>query len=62
MRWGLLSEKKSKTSGSKIHVLLKDRVATFDAPHPSSDTDKGAVKSVRKFLLRTGVVYETDEI
>jgi hypothetical protein len=30
-------------------------VATFHRPHPSPNTDKGAVKSVRGFLKTIGV-------
>jgi len=40
--------------GSRIRVLLNDVVAIFHRPHPSPSTDKGAVKSVRKFLTEAG--------
>jgi hypothetical protein len=42
-------------SGSRIHVTLNGIDAGFHRPHPSPDTDKGAVKSVRHFLIDAGV-------
>ena len=42
-------------SGSRVHFLLNGRKATFHRPHPSPDTDKGAVKAMRRFLLSAGV-------
>jgi hypothetical protein len=36
--------------GSRVRVLLKGNAAVFHRPHPSPDTDKGAVKAVRQFL------------
>ncbi|WP_222862661.1 type II toxin-antitoxin system HicA family toxin [Aeromonas sobria] len=41
--------------GSRVSVTLRDTVRVFHRPHPSPDTDKGAVKSVRKFLENVGV-------
>ena len=41
--------------GSRVAVILNGKVAIFHRPHPSPDTDKGAVKSVRKFLENVGV-------
>lgn len=43
-------------AGSRIGVLLNDRVAIFHRPHPEKETDKGAVKSVRIFLLAANIV------
>jgi hypothetical protein len=45
----------SERAGSRVAVLLNDRVAIFHRPHPEKETDKGAVKSVRKFLTNAGV-------
>lgn len=45
----------SEGSGSRIRVVLNKVKAGFHRPHPQPHTDKGAVKSVRKFLLRAGV-------
>jgi hypothetical protein len=36
--------------GSRIRVALNGIRANFHRPHPSPDTDKGALKSVRRFL------------
>ena len=41
--------------GSRRRVFLNGRKAVFDGPHPESDTDKWAVKSLRRFLLEAGV-------
>lgn len=41
--------------GSRIRIALKGRRAVFHRPHPHKETDKGAVKSVRRFLENIGV-------
>ena len=41
--------------GSRICVFLFGEVKVFHRPHPSPDTDKGAVASIRKWLLEHGV-------
>ncbi len=40
----------SEGSGSRVRVLLNGQRAVFHRPHPESVTDKGAIKSVRRFL------------
>lgn len=45
----------SEREGSRIAVALFDEVRVFHRPHPSPDTDKGAVASVRKWLEQHGV-------
>ncbi|MBE5846583.1 MAG: type II toxin-antitoxin system HicA family toxin [Lachnospiraceae bacterium] len=40
----------SEGNGSRVRVILNGQRAVFHRPHPESVTDKGAVKSVRKFL------------
>ena len=45
----------SEGSGSRVHIILNEKLATFHRPHPSPDTDKGAIKSVRIFLINAGV-------
>jgi hypothetical protein len=40
----------SEGSGSRVRVALKNVRAVFHRPHPQKETDKGAVKSVRRFL------------
>ena len=46
----------SEREGSRIAVVLFDEVRVFHRPHPSPDTDKGAVASVRKWFEQHGVV------
>jgi hypothetical protein len=41
--------------GSRVRVALKDVRAVFHRPHPRKVTDKGSVKSVRRFLIAAGV-------
>jgi len=41
--------------GSRLCVEINEVVAHFHRPHPQPDTDKGAVKSVRRFLKNAGV-------
>jgi hypothetical protein len=41
--------------GSRVAVVLFEEVRVFHRPHPSPDTDKGAVASVRKWLEQHGV-------
>jgi hypothetical protein len=42
-------------NGSRRRVVLKGVWAVFHRPHPRKETDKGAVKSVRRFLEAAGV-------
>jgi hypothetical protein len=44
--------------GSRIHVLLNGRAATFHRPHPRPSADKGAVAAVRRFLEVAGLDRE----
>ena len=46
----------SEGRGSRIRVVLNDVKAVFHLPHPERVTEKGAVKSVRRFLKETGVI------
>ena len=41
--------------GSRVVVSLNGHNTVFHRPHPSPDTDKGAVKSLRRFLQKAGV-------
>jgi hypothetical protein len=41
--------------GSRVRVALNDVRAVFHRPHPGRVTNKGAIKSVRRFLIETGV-------
>jgi hypothetical protein len=40
----------SEREGSRIGVRLFGEIRVFHRPHPSPDTDKGAVASIRKWL------------
>jgi hypothetical protein len=48
----------SEGRGSRVNVLLNGVVAIFHRPHPERVTDKGALKSVRRFLVNAGVRLE----
>jgi len=41
--------------GSRVAVVLFGEVRVFHRPHPSPNTDKGAVVSIRKWLEQNGV-------
>ncbi|MFM6930286.1 MAG: type II toxin-antitoxin system HicA family toxin [Bdellovibrio sp.] len=45
----------SEGNGSRVRVKLNNVFAVFHRPHPQKETDKGAVKSVRRFLVNAGV-------
>ena len=40
--------------GSRVRVALNGRRAVFHRPHPSPNTDKGALKAARRFLQDAG--------
>jgi hypothetical protein len=42
-------------SGSRVRALVNGKVAIFHRSHPEKETDKGTVKSVRRFLREAGV-------
>ncbi len=41
--------------GSRIGVYLFGEIRVFHRPHPSPETDKGAIASIRKWLKKNGV-------
>jgi len=41
--------------GSRVRVALNGVRAVFHRPHPQKETDKGALRSVRRFLTEAGV-------
>ena len=45
----------SEREGSRVGVRLFGERRVFHRPHPSPDTDKGAVASIRKWLQVNGV-------
>jgi len=50
-----LGAKIKEREGSRIGVVLFGEIQVFHRPHPSPDTDKGAISSIRKWLERKGV-------
>jgi hypothetical protein len=45
----------SEGRGTRIRVALKGVRAVYHRPHPRKETDKGALKSVRRFLKEAGI-------
>ena len=45
----------SERKGSRVGVRLFGERRVFHRPHPSPDTDKGCVESIRKWLEQNGV-------
>jgi hypothetical protein len=45
----------SEGNGSRVRIALNGVRAVFHRPHPQKETDKGAVKSVRRFLGEAGI-------
>ena len=43
-------------SGSRVRISLNGVRAVFHRPHPQKETDKGAVKSVRRFLTEAEII------
>ena len=56
--FGALSAEVSEGQGSRVRVYLNGVRAVFHRPHPRKETDKGALKSVRRFLAEAGVEPE----
>ena len=48
----------SEGNGSRVRIVLHNTRASFHRPHPQRETDKGAIMSVRKFLILAGVTHE----
>ncbi len=45
----------SERAGSRIAVVLFSEVRVFHRPHPSPNTDKGAIVSIRKWFEQNEV-------
>ncbi|MEJ1355869.1 MAG: type II toxin-antitoxin system HicA family toxin [Candidatus Sedimenticola sp. (ex Thyasira tokunagai)] len=45
----------SEGRGSRVRIALNGVRAVFHRPHPEKETDKGAVKSMRRFLTEAGI-------
>ncbi len=50
-----LGAERSEGRGSRVRFLLNGAEAVFHRPHPKPDTNKGAVVSVREFLIMAGI-------
>jgi hypothetical protein len=49
-----LGAEASEGRGSRIRVYLNEVRALFHRPHPQKEIDKGALRSVRRFLTEAG--------
>jgi hypothetical protein len=47
--------------GSRVRVALNGVKAVLHRPHPENDIDKGAVMSIRRFLLTAEVHSDIEE-
>lgn len=56
-----LGAERSEGRGSRVRFLLNGEEATFHRPHPQPDTDKGALRAVRRFLETAGIDYDDDD-
>ena len=45
----------SEGKGSRVRISLNGIRAVFHRPHPKRETDRGALKSIRRFLEGAGV-------
>ena len=45
----------SEGRGSRVRIVLRGVRAVFHRPHPRKETEKGAVASMRRFLIEAGV-------
>jgi len=52
----------SEGRGSRVRVCLRDVNAVFHRPHPRKETDKGAVVSVRWFLMTARISPGKDDL
>lgn len=43
-------------SGSRVRIALNGVRAVFHRPHPHKETQKGAVRSMRRFLTEAGII------
>ena len=45
----------SEGRGSRVRIQMKGVRAVFHRPHPQKETDRGSVKSMRRFLMEAGI-------
>ena len=48
----------SEGRGSRIRIVLRGVRAVFHRPHTEKEADKGAVRSMRRFLQEAGVTHD----
>lgn len=48
----------SEGNGSRVRIELNGVRAVFHRPHPQKEIDKGALISVRKFLINAGINHD----
>lgn len=48
----------SEGNGSRVRIALNGVRAVFHRPHPKKETDKGAVSSMRRFLMEANINYK----
>jgi hypothetical protein len=53
-----LGAETSEGRGSRVRIYLNGVRAVFHRPHPRKETDRGALKSVRRFLEEAGIEPE----
>jgi hypothetical protein len=41
--------------GSRVRIYLNGVRAVFHRPHPQKEADKGAIKSMRRFMTEAGI-------
>jgi predicted RNA binding protein YcfA (HicA-like mRNA interferase family) len=52
----------SEGRGSRVRIALRGVRAVFHRPHPQKETDKGALMSMRRFLMEAGVTPEGESL
>lgn len=45
----------SEGRGSRVRIVLNDVRSVFHRPHPRKETEKGAIRAMRRFLTEAGV-------
>jgi hypothetical protein len=50
----------SEGRGSRVRIALNGVRAVFHRPHPQRETDKGALRSMRRFLNEAGIKPEQE--
>lgn len=43
-------------SGSRVGIELNGVIAVFHKPHPGNEMKRGAVESMRNFLMKAGIM------